>query len=75
LPLVNRANLDSDQVFLVEREIDGHRSLLDVFRWSETRPKGTLDPRVIASVVTQDEYTHDVIVPWRDGLVLVYDTN
>ena len=25
------------------------------------------------SVVTQDEYTHDVIVPWSERLVLVFD--
>ena len=25
-------------------------------------------------VVVQDEFTHDVMVPWRDGLVLVYET-
>jgi hypothetical protein len=31
-------------------------------------------PRAVGDVVTQDEYTHDVIVPWSDRLVLVFDT-
>lgn len=30
-------------------------------------------PRQVADIVTQDEYTHDVIVPWAERLVLVFD--
>lgn len=30
--------------------------------------------REIASIVVQDEFTHDVVVPFREGLVFVYDT-
>ena len=31
-------------------------------------------PKMIADVVVQDEYTHDVVLPWSDDLWLVYDT-
>ncbi len=31
-------------------------------------------PRLVADVVVQDEYTHDVVLPWEDGVWLVYDT-
>lgn len=45
------------------------RNLGDVLAWART-----LDPPVTApAVVTQDEYTHDVLVPWRDGLTLAFD--
>ncbi len=45
------------------------RNLGDVLTWART-----LDPPVKApAVVTQDEYTHDVLVPWRDGLTLAFD--
>jgi hypothetical protein len=30
-------------------------------------------PRTVLDIVTQDEYTHDVIVRWDDRLVLVFD--
>lgn len=30
-------------------------------------------PRTVADIVTQDEYTHDIIVPWDERLVLVFD--
>lgn len=28
----------------------------------------------LREVVTQDEYTHDVVLEWTDGRWLVYDT-
>ena len=31
-------------------------------------------PRAVGEIVTQDEYTHDVIVPWSERLTLVFDT-
>lgn len=31
-------------------------------------------PRSITDVVTQDEYTHDVVVRWSDAVFLVFDT-
>jgi hypothetical protein len=30
-------------------------------------------PRTVRDIVTQDEYTHDVIVPWSERLMLVFD--
>ena len=30
-------------------------------------------PRIVREIITQDEYTHDVIVPWSERLVLVFD--
>lgn len=31
-------------------------------------------PRMVADVVVQDEYSHDVVLPWSDDVWLVYDT-
>ena len=31
-------------------------------------------PRTVTDIVTQDEYTHDVIVGWSDRLFLVFDS-
>jgi hypothetical protein len=70
----NHANLSPKVVAEVEGELGSPRSFLEVLAWAKAQPAGTLLPEVVAEVVTQDEYTHDVIVPWRDGLVLVYDT-
>jgi hypothetical protein len=74
LTVINAAGIPSDTFAQLERELEGHSSLFDVLNWSKHEPPGSLLPQVIADVIIQDEYTHDVIVPWRDALVLVYDT-
>lgn len=57
-----------------EREvIASHKGLADVLAWAATKPKSELHPQIVAEVITQDEFTHDVIVPYRD-VFLVYDT-
>ena len=70
----NRANLSSDQLTSVESELTQHRTLADVLDWGFKQPAGTVHPQIIADVVVQDEYSHDVIVPWRDRLIVVYGT-
>jgi hypothetical protein len=47
-----------------------HRTLEDVVRWGLAQSP----PALIANVVVQDEYTHDVVVPHPSGVVLAYDT-
>ncbi len=69
----NRSNLSAKELAQIEREVDSHRGLRDVLAWAATKPKGEVHPQTVAEVITQDEYTHDVIVPYRD-VFLVYDT-
>lgn len=45
------------------------RTLGPVLEWLRVQEP----PRIVRDIVTQDEYTHDVIVPWGDRLVLVFD--
>ena len=54
-------------------DIESHTGLKDVLAWAATKPKSQMHPQIVAEVVTQDEFTHDVIVPYRD-IFLVYDT-
>ena len=72
--VVNRANLSPEQITQIEGELSGQQNLNDVMKWALSHPKGVFIPSVVADVVVQDEFTHDVIIPYRDGLVLVYDT-
>lgn len=46
------------------------RTLSEVIAWG----LGHTPPLVIAEVIVQDEYTHDVLLPFLDGKWLVYDT-
>ncbi len=68
--LIDHAGLDAEERARIEAVVAGHPTLEQVVRWcAAQRP-----PRKFADIITQDEYTHDVIVPWRDALHLVYDT-
>ncbi len=53
--------------------IASHKGLADVLAWAATKPRSDVHPQTVAEVITQDEFTHDVIVPYRN-VFLVYDT-
>ena len=72
--VLNHANLPSEVVADIAKELSGQENLNDVMKWALSSPRGTFIPEIVAEVIVQDEFTHDVIIPWRDGLVLVYDT-
>ncbi len=72
--VANHADLSSDTVADIAAELSGQENLRDVMSWALSSPSGTFIPSVVGEVIVQDEFTHDVVVPWRDGLVLVYDT-
>jgi hypothetical protein len=72
--VVNHASLLPEQIAQIEGELSGQQNLNDLMKWALSQPKGIFVPSIVAAVIVQDEFTHDVIVPYRDGLVLVYDT-
>jgi hypothetical protein len=65
----DRARLDGAGLAEIEAAVALHRTLEDVVRWGLAHRPAL----VIAAVVTQDEFTHDVVVPFRN-VWLVYDT-
>lgn len=71
--LVNQSELPAMRISELETEIPEQENLKDVVKWALANPAEFVS-QVVADVVVQDEFTHDVIVPWREGLVLVYDT-
>ncbi len=72
--VVNQTKLLPQAIAEIESELSNQENLKDVMNWALAGPTGSFIPHIVAEVVVQDEFTHDVIVPWRDGLVLVYDT-
>ncbi len=72
--VVNCADLPPEEITRLENELAGQQNLNDVMKWALSHPKGVFIPSVVSQVIVQDEFTHDVVVPYRDGLVLVYDT-
>jgi hypothetical protein len=70
---VNLSSLSDTEFEALEAEIGAHTGLNQVLAWAATKPKDSVHPQYVAEVITEDEFTHDVIVPYRN-LFLVYDT-
>lgn len=73
MQLVNQSKHPCQKIAELEAKIPEQENLQDVMQWALSDPSRFL-PQVVADVIIQDEYTHDLIVPWRDEVVLVYDT-
>lgn len=50
-------------------ELKDQRTLGDVLGWLRAQNP----PRSVTDILTQDEYTHDVIVQWSDHRYLAFD--
>ena len=59
-----------DVLVAVAETVASHSSLAAVVAWTAA-PRV---PRMIAKILVQDEFTHDVVVPWGGDVYLVYDT-
>ena len=66
---LERSTLPEDIRRTLEREVAPLRTLEQVVRWAFSRSP----PSEVADVVVQDEFTHDVVIPWH-GVHLVFDT-
>lgn len=69
VPLFDHAGIDATERTALERIVAGHTTLERALDWGRTHAP-TLS---VESVLTQDEYTHDVVIPYGNRY-LVYDT-
>ena len=73
MKVVNRTNLTNDVFEPITQELKSHGSLLDVLKWARKQPAGDLLPEILSDLVVQDEFNHDLVVPWKN-LYIVYET-
>ena len=72
--VVTHGSIDAAVLAPIELEVSNQQDLKEMMEWALSQPRGTFLPQIVSDVIVQDEFTHDVIVPRSDGLVLVYDT-
>jgi hypothetical protein len=72
MKITNLANLPENEFTKLETELVNHKTLGQVLNWTSLQKENFL-PQIVAEVITQDEFTHDVVVPYKN-LFLVYDT-
>lgn len=73
MKVINLANLPDDSFVNLKKELTKHKTLGQVLTWANLQPKEDFLPQIVAEVITQDEFTHDVIIPYKN-IFLVYDT-
>jgi hypothetical protein len=73
MKITNLADLSENEFAELENELVKHKTLGKVLTWAGLQSKNDFLPRTVAEVITQDEFTHDVVVPYKN-LFLVYDT-
>lgn len=62
MQILNRANLSVEGISALESEIAGRENLLQVLAWNNW----------VVDSIAQDEFTHDLVIRWRDELFLVF---
>lgn len=71
VPLTNRAGLADRDLRKLAAEVGGQATLHDVLEWGfAQRPV-----RRVEEIITQDEFTHDVLVPLDQPFYLAYDVS
>jgi len=69
-PFSDFAGLTTSERSELRSIVDAHGSLDQIFAWGRGQ-----SPRIVpADVIKQDEFTHDVLVPFPRGRWVVYGT-
>lgn len=71
--VMNPANLPESEFADMKIELAKHQTLGHVLKWAGSNTKSEFLPQTVAEVVMQDEFTYDVIVPYKN-LFLIFDT-
>ncbi len=69
VPVTARGSVASEALARATHDVSGLTTLADVLEWARAQEP----PRLVAEIVTQDEYTHDVVLPFDGGHFLVFD--
>ena len=70
VPVTVRKEVDAAAIAPFLDALREQRTSGDVLAWA----RALSPPRGVTAIVTQDEYTHDVIIQLSESLFLVYDT-
>lgn len=70
IPLHDHADLQTAERSVLEADVQSLRTLADVLAWSSVQTPA----RSVAEIVTQDEYTHDVVLAADGQPYLAFDT-
>jgi hypothetical protein len=70
VPLIDLSAMDATARDKLARAVASQTTLERALDWGRSRSP----PLQVETILTQDEYTHDVLIPFEGGRYLVYDT-
>lgn len=70
MQITNHANLSEAALSALCAAVPAHGTLMDLVAWGSRQTP----PVILRETIPLDEYTHEVIVPWRDSFWLVYSS-
>ena len=70
VPVIEASPIDRDVFLNIASALRTQHTLGDVLGWGRRQSP----PRTVTEIITQDEYTHDVIIGFDDRHYLVFDT-
>jgi len=73
MKVINADNFSQEKIEQIKQILPKAENLLQVMNWINSQPKSNFLPQIVAEVVVQDEFTHDVVIPYQD-VYLVFDT-
>jgi hypothetical protein len=73
MKVINADNISDKKIEQIKQVLPKAENLLQVMNWINSQPKSDFLPHIVAKVVVQDEFTHDVVIPYQD-IFLVFDT-
>ncbi|MBL8171291.1 MAG: hypothetical protein JNJ50_24235 [Acidobacteria bacterium] len=68
MQIANHAQLTPAQLATLQQEMPPFGTLHEFVLWGQRQHP----PVFLGETIAQDEYTHDVLARWRDGLWLVF---
>ena len=69
VPVSSQGDVDPDRIAGLASELRALPTLADVLAWGRAQSP----PRTVTEIVTQDEFTHDVVVELEPRLALTFD--
>ena len=70
VPVTRHGSIPARTVERLTVELRHQRTLADVLSWGRAQTP----PRSVTEILTQDEYTHDVLIAYETEVYLVFDT-
>lgn len=73
MKVFNVNQIASEKFEDIVKDLPHVENLFQFLNWTKNQDKAAFIPQIVGEVIAQDEFTNDVIIPYKD-VFLVFDT-